>query len=479
MSHKHTHGLPYCQNCHYPLAEMEKFCSNCGQQNTDGRLSMHDLWHEVTHYFTHVDNKIFVSIRHLFIPGKLTDEFLKGHRKRYIHPINLFFVVGIIIPFIMGQFWKNVSKDGGMNKGFLKEKTVYRNDLLFEMDSIAKHDSLLSRDKKQAIDTFLLKSYQRYNVKFSLSDTSVKGYTTQYYLIKEKMRHAREALNLLHDTLQIDRKFDNAPLLRQRLVEYDAYSSKLAYDSIQIVLKITRLKGEVLDKTIKSLEMGYTGYLFGKKMAMKTAPSVLTIDSVLKHPVTHDPIQTKLDASRKVIKRDSANIDFLTGQNVKIDEIDIYSLSNEEIFEKYNIVGFGKKIAVKQFIQLGKEGINPLMAGYSKNFVLNTMLSIIPCAWVFLWFYRRPKRLFVEHVIFLIHYSCFTFVASALMLLKDDGYLYLSMFLCFAFFIVAVKRVYKESWLKSVSKGTLMYFINMIFGILITSIGFVVSALLS
>ena len=113
MSHHHTEGLPYCQNCHYPIAELDKFCPNCGQQNTDGHVSLHDLWHELTHYFTHVDNKIFTSIRDLLIPGKLTDEFFKGHRKRYVHPINLFFVVGIIVPFILGRMWKDAAQDTG------------------------------------------------------------------------------------------------------------------------------------------------------------------------------------------------------------------------------------------------------------------------------------------------------------------------------------------------------------------------------
>jgi hypothetical protein len=479
MSHKHTHGLPYCQNCHYPLAEMDKFCPNCGQQNTDGKITMHDLWHEVTHYFTHVDNKIFVTIRHLFIPGKLTDEFLKGHRKRYIHPINLFFVVGIILPFILGQFWKNIAKEGDINKGFLKEQTVYRNDLLFEMDSIAKRDSLLSSDYKRAIDTFLLKNYQRYNVNFSKKDTSLKGLTTQYYLIKDKMKHERQAINLLHDTLQIDKKTDNAPLIRLRLSEAEAYFSKLTYDSSVTLSKIAQLDGEAFDKTIKSLERGYAAYQMGKKWGLKTPPPVLTIDSILKYPTQYDPVQEKLDSRHNIIKRDSITIGFLTGQNVKLDEIDIYTLNNEAIFDKYKIDGFGEKIAVKQFIQLGKEGINPLMAGYSKNFVVNTMLSIIPCAWCFLLLFRRPKRLFVEHVIFLIHYSCFTFIASALLLLKHEWYLYLSIVLCLLFLIVAVKRVYKQTWLKSILKGTLMYVINIIWGTLITSIGMVVSVILS
>ena len=141
MSHKHTQGLPYCQNCHYPIAELDKFCPNCGQQNTDGHVSLHDLWHEVSHYFTHVDNKIFVTLRHLFIPGKLTDAFFKGHRKRYIHPINLFFLIGIILPFIFGQIWKDASKGNGLDKGFIQDKTLYHNDLLFELDSTIKHDT--------------------------------------------------------------------------------------------------------------------------------------------------------------------------------------------------------------------------------------------------------------------------------------------------------------------------------------------------
>jgi Protein of unknown function (DUF3667) len=72
---------------------------------------------------------------YLLIPRKLTEAFFKGHRKRYIHPTNLFFVVGVILPFVAGKMWQNAAKENHMDKGFIKEKELYRNDLLFEMDS--------------------------------------------------------------------------------------------------------------------------------------------------------------------------------------------------------------------------------------------------------------------------------------------------------------------------------------------------------
>ena len=44
MSSKY-HGKyhPYCLNCHYPISEFDKNCSQCGQKPTDGKTTMHDL----------------------------------------------------------------------------------------------------------------------------------------------------------------------------------------------------------------------------------------------------------------------------------------------------------------------------------------------------------------------------------------------------------------------------------------------------
>jgi Protein of unknown function (DUF3667) len=92
--HNDENPSPYCLNCHYPMGSMDKFCPQCGQKATTGKVSVHDLVHELTHSIFHVDGKLFSTLKHLFVPGRLSVEFFRGHHKRYAHPIQMFIVLG-------------------------------------------------------------------------------------------------------------------------------------------------------------------------------------------------------------------------------------------------------------------------------------------------------------------------------------------------------------------------------------------------
>jgi hypothetical protein len=84
----------YCRNCHHKHSSTDvHFCSSCGQKNTDGRTTMHEIWHEFMHNTLHLDGKFFKMMRHLFLPGMLTSEFFKGRQKRYPHPTRFFLVI--------------------------------------------------------------------------------------------------------------------------------------------------------------------------------------------------------------------------------------------------------------------------------------------------------------------------------------------------------------------------------------------------
>jgi uncharacterized membrane protein (UPF0136 family) len=480
MSHYHGKGLPNCQNCQHSIAETDKFCLNCGQQNTDAHVSLHDLWHELTHYFTHVDNKIFVSIRDLLIPGKLTDEFFKGHRRRYIHPINLFFVVGVIVPFILGQMFHNQAVEGHLEKGFIKEKELYRNDLLFEMDSIVKHDSSrFGGGVRPLLDSFLLENYQRSNVTWSVVDTSDKGNMIRYYRTLDKMRDARKAIRMLTDTLQIDKGFVDKPLIQKRLDEYTAYSLKLNYDSITTIAKAAAAN----NKTYKEIEdrwaKGAFGYNLGKNWASKGKIKPLSFDSLMRYPADYDAFQVRMDSIRRIIKRDSTNLGIFLGRDLKIAELDLSAMSPDAIVKKYNITDWKGKMAVKQAKKFGQQGLDGLMKTYSEKSLWITILSILPAAWLLLLMYKSQNRVYVEHLVFLIHYSTLSFVASALLLIQKDWIIYVSLVVSLVLLTLAIKRFYKQSWGKSILKSVISYTFNTILGTIIAFIGVVLSILFS
>jgi len=95
--------LDNCANCGAPLNGA--YCSNCGQKKegkSDFKVS-HFLG-ETFHAFTHFDSKFFTTIKNLFRhPGFLTVEYIIGHRKQYMNPIQLFLVCNIFY-FLFASF---------------------------------------------------------------------------------------------------------------------------------------------------------------------------------------------------------------------------------------------------------------------------------------------------------------------------------------------------------------------------------------
>jgi thiamine biosynthesis protein ThiS len=75
-----------------------RFCPDCGEKKFGASdLSMRHFFHHALGDFFHFDSKIFGSFRLLFTkPGFLTSEYLRGCRKPYLHPFQLFFIANLI-----------------------------------------------------------------------------------------------------------------------------------------------------------------------------------------------------------------------------------------------------------------------------------------------------------------------------------------------------------------------------------------------
>lgn len=75
-----------------------KFCPDCGEKKfSTADLSVRHFFIHALAEFFHFDSKIFRSFRLLFSkPGFLTSEYLRGCRKPYLHPFQLFFVANLI-----------------------------------------------------------------------------------------------------------------------------------------------------------------------------------------------------------------------------------------------------------------------------------------------------------------------------------------------------------------------------------------------
>lgn len=91
----HAPKVTTCRNCEAPMHGA--WCAQCGQHAVHEDPSFHDLVHDASHEFLHVDGKIVETLRLLFArPGELTAEHWRGRRIRYVAPIRLYLTLSVL-----------------------------------------------------------------------------------------------------------------------------------------------------------------------------------------------------------------------------------------------------------------------------------------------------------------------------------------------------------------------------------------------
>lgn len=84
-----------CLNCRYVVEN--RFCPNCGQENTDTRKTFHHLFIHFFEDLTHYENAFWKTIRNLlFKPATLTKEYLSGKRLSYLAPVRLYIFISFV-----------------------------------------------------------------------------------------------------------------------------------------------------------------------------------------------------------------------------------------------------------------------------------------------------------------------------------------------------------------------------------------------
>lgn len=105
MSHIPERKEKDCLNC--GTIVQGHYCQHCGQENV---VPKETFWHMVTHFFydiTHFDSNFFSSIRHLVLrPGFLSEEYMRGRRASYLHPIKMYVFSSAIFFLLFFSFFK-------------------------------------------------------------------------------------------------------------------------------------------------------------------------------------------------------------------------------------------------------------------------------------------------------------------------------------------------------------------------------------
>lgn len=104
---KRSAPITNCENCGATLHG--HWCAQCGQPAIDYRRSFRHVVLDVLESFLNWDSKFFASLWWLVIrPWRLTNEFLAGHRVRYVHPLRLYLLASVLFFFVVNYATKSI-----------------------------------------------------------------------------------------------------------------------------------------------------------------------------------------------------------------------------------------------------------------------------------------------------------------------------------------------------------------------------------
>ncbi|GHT60854.1 hypothetical protein AGMMS50239_10620 [Bacteroidia bacterium] len=117
MSHSQVRKDKRCLNCGHFVAE--RFCPECGQENVETRRHFHYLFVHFWADFIHYDGLFWKTVKSLYVPAKLTKEYLAGKRKSRVNPVQLYIFISFVVffvPHILPDFDEHSEKHGAQKE---------------------------------------------------------------------------------------------------------------------------------------------------------------------------------------------------------------------------------------------------------------------------------------------------------------------------------------------------------------------------
>ena len=237
MSHYQERKEKNCLNCNADVAG--RFCQVCGQENIEPKESFWVLATHFLHDMTHFDGKFFSTLKYLlFKPAFLSNEYLKGRRTSYLHPIRMYVFTSFVFFLIFFNFYqtedalkvnddkkpvaevvkqfndqkqileKSISKIDTSDKGIAREKAKLKVEKLNEDIAALKKDST----KK---DSIVSSSYNFSFLGVNYEDIRKANSNKQYDSIQNALPVAnRDGLvkrRIKHQLIHLKETYNNDP----------------------------------------------------------------------------------------------------------------------------------------------------------------------------------------------------------------------------------------------------------------------------
>ncbi len=97
-----------CKNCRADLQPSFDYCPTCGAKVIRRRLTLKNVWEDISVQVFNLDNKLFKTFRHLISqPEVVINGYISGVRKKYMNPIS-YFAIAITLVGILFFVLRNV-----------------------------------------------------------------------------------------------------------------------------------------------------------------------------------------------------------------------------------------------------------------------------------------------------------------------------------------------------------------------------------
>jgi hypothetical protein len=161
-----------CRTCDVELAG--PFCHQCGEPRPhDGDLAVRHLLHDAVHDLTHLDGKIWRTIRALLTePGRLTKEYWEGRRGLWIRPFRLYLSIYVLhlllLPNVAGPLafrfaaYRDASGKPHISVGTVAERFAVDETLVNEVQHVYKWAQYASLTMFAGVSFLLYRRRQRY-----------------------------------------------------------------------------------------------------------------------------------------------------------------------------------------------------------------------------------------------------------------------------------------------------------------------------
>ncbi len=416
-----------CLNCHQPLSSHDNFCSNCGQVNDLRSLSIKKYVGELFSGFFAFDTRTFRTLGQLlFKPGKVSLDYIRGERMKYVNPFQLYLHTSIVFFFMIGFFSSYDDYNKIINPNDYSELTKEQKDSImrdtnegfitihFSEEAI---DSLSKSEVESLITSKLDSLFMVQNFKEILADTSMNRdeleEEIQYHAIRTRMK--------LYSTIEQTHYFVQDSL-------------KQSFNSFYISEFNKHLEQNELDYLINEASIAQSDSEFLVENALGTSLSEKT--NSFKNCKTKD-IGRALDSLG--YERSHFNI-FLFKKTKELGDFD----SSDKDMQKDFIKNLISKSSIVVFFML------PL-------FVVFVLL-----------FYLRKKMNYTEHLVFVFNNQTVFFILLFISVLLDRLFhsdnIIVIMILVFVYYLYrAIRTYYQESRFLSILKLSLLGVIYLVF----------------